>query len=292
MDDVNNKNIVSYSQYSKYKQCPYSWYLDYIENKRTYDHNLILSFGNAIHTIFQKYIETLYTKGTKEAETLDLKKLFIDFYIDEITEENIKYEESELHDFINDGVEIIDEFLSKSNLYRNFPPNKYEFIGVEKELNIPLINDVNYSGYLDLVLKEKQSGIIKIIDFKTSTKGWRYELSDEIKLSQLKLYKALYSKKYNVPLNKIQVEFFILKRKIYEDCKYNQSRIQIHVPITTQTEISNIMKKFESFITEAFTPDGQYNKIRKYPKTPGKNNKNCKYCHYKDNICDSIPDPI
>ena len=287
------KKIVSYSQYSKWFNCPHSWYLDYVKGLRTYEHNLTLSYGNAIHEVLQEYVKILYTNGMIKATTFDVKDFFIDKLIEDLTKENVKYAEFELMEFIEDGIAFLDEFMTAAVRLQHFPPDKYELLGVETELSIPLIHNVNYSGFIDLVLKEKATGRIKIFDFKTARLGWNnYQKEDLSKTSQLILYKALYSKKHNIPVTKIDVEFFILKRKLYENARFKQSRIQIFRPDDNQKEVGRVIDHFSQFITECFHPDGTYNENGVYPKIPGKNKSNCKYCFHKGTNCNAIADKL
>ena len=38
----------------------------------------------------------------------------------------------------------------------------------------------------------------------------------------------------------------------------------------------------EDFVKNCFTEDGKYNKEADYPAISGKNNKNCKYCEFRE----------
>jgi hypothetical protein len=143
------------------------------------------------------------------------------------------------------------------------------------------------------LLKDKETGKYKIYDFKTAAVGWNnYMKEDEAKYSQILLYKAFYSKKFNVHLNDIEVEFFILKRKLYENVSFPQSRIQTFTPTNTQSAISDALGGFIKFVQECFTPEGAYNTDINYPKIPGKAKKNCKYCAHYKNTCDGKADKI
>ena len=155
------------------------------------------------------------------------------------------------------------------------------------------LGDVNGNGYIDIVLKEKATGNIRIIDFKTSTRGWtNYDKESFTKTSQLILYKAVYSKKENIPLSKIHVEFIILKRKLYEKSNYEQSRIQIVKPAAYQDNVLQVIKEFRGFVEYSFTKEGIHNTTQKYPKQPGKNRSNCKWCQYlKNGKCDAVAEP-
>ncbi len=160
-------------------------------------------------------------------------------------------------------------------------------------MDLPIKNNVEFIAYVDLVLKDKETGKYKIYDFKTSSNGWnKYQKEDPAKFSQILLYKAFYAKKFNVDLNHIEVEFFILKRKLYEAVDFPQSRIQIYEPMHNKQAIASTLGDFATFVTECFTIEGDYNVNGSYPKIPGKAKKNCKYCsHHKVN-CDGKEDKL
>ena len=72
-------------------------------------------------------------------------------------------------------------------------------------------------GYLDIVILDEITNTLKIYDIKTSTRGWnKWMKKDENKTQQLLLYKQFYSKQYNHPIDKIEVEYFIVKRKLWD----------------------------------------------------------------------------
>jgi hypothetical protein len=288
-----NKKRVSFSQYSGWFKCPHSWYLNYLKGLRVYEANLNTCFGTAIHNTLQNYIKILYTDGSEKSDQMNLLKEFQEDF-KKILEENkdkLKYTEDEVTDFMFDGEDILKTFLSSANRIKHFPSKKYEFIGVEVPIDVPIKNNIDFIAYVDLILKDKTSGRYKIWDFKTSSTGWNtYMKEDESKYAQLLLYKAFYSKKFSVPLDMIDVEFFILKRKLYENVAFPQNRIQIFEPSHGKQFISKSINNFIQFIDECFTTDGDYNEMGSFPKVPGKAKKNCKYCaHYKTN-CDAKED--
>ena len=289
------KKKVSFSQYSMWFKCPHSWYLNYAKGMRKTEFNLSLFFGTAMHYAIQTYIEALYTKGVAEAGELNVFQLFKDKLHQELEKEKDKYvpTEEELAEFIDDGANIVRAMLNTAHRMKYFPSKKYEFIGVEVPLDMEILHNVNFIAFIDLVLKDKDTGKYKIYDFKTAAVGWNsYMKEDEAKYSQVLLYKAFYSKKFNVNLNDIEVEFFILKRKLYENVSFPQSRIQTFSPTNTQSAISDALGGFINFVQECFTPEGAYNMDIKYPKIPGKAKKNCKYCAHHKSTCDGKADKI
>jgi len=293
---LKKKRIVSFSQFSNWWTCSHKWYRDYILHEKEFEDNLIMTFGTAIHEAVQDYIRTLYEQGDKEAESLDLMAKFMGTFKREIEKKGIKHTPEEFNEFVEDAKNVLAEFVEPANRLRHFPRDKWELLGIEDELKEDIVNNVTLDAKLDLVLREKMSGDIRIIDIKTSNNGWtNYAKEDFTKTSQLVLYKAIYSKKHNIPLSKIHVEFFILKRKLYDLTKtrYEQSRIQIFKPSSFQKDVIQVIQEFRKFVEYCFTPEGVHNIQQKYPKIPGKNRRNCKFCNYlKNGKCDAIADPI
>jgi CRISPR/Cas system-associated exonuclease Cas4 (RecB family) len=285
---INEKKRVSFSQFSWWLKCPHKWYLDYVKGLKQFEDSLNTCFGTAIHETIQTYVKTLYTESVEKADSINLYTLFKETFERELKNTEVKHTEDEYTDFMFDGEDILKEFTETATRIKHFPKEKYEFIDVELEIEVPVKNNINFVAYIDLVLREKKSGDIKIFDFKTSSNGWNdYMKDDYTKTAQLLLYKALYSKKFNVPLNKIDVEFFILKRKLYEGVNYPQSRIQLFRPPNSNSIVAGTVTDFAQFISESFTPEGTYiEDVKNFPKNPGDRKKNCKYCPHKKINCD------
>lgn len=287
---IKKKKTVSFSQFTTWYVCEHKWMRDYILKEKTFEDNLVMSFGTAVHETVQNYLTTLYKVGEKEAEAIDTDTFLLDAFNKQIKLKSIPHTQAEFDDFIQDGKNIMREFKEPSNRMRYFPRDKWELLAIEDDLNEGIKHNVNLTGKLDIVLREKMSGDIRIVDFKTSNNGWtNYQKEDFTKTSQLVLYKALYSKTNKIPLSKIQVEFFILKRKLYDasKAKFEQSRVQIFKPSSYQNDVLQVIQEFTKFVETCFTPEGEHRKDEKYPKNPGKNKKNCKYCNYlKNGKCD------
>ena len=68
------KNI-SYSQYSIWAQCPYSWKTAYIDAKRKYSESIHTLFGSSMHEVIQTFITVMYNDTVKLAEQLPLEDM-------------------------------------------------------------------------------------------------------------------------------------------------------------------------------------------------------------------------
>lgn len=298
MSDISENPIkkkrVSYSQYATWFRCPRKWKHDYVDNLRKFEGSINTCFGTAIHEALQLYLEILYTKSHAEADSLKLFDIFKEAFERELKDaknNNMTYTEDDFTEFCFDAQDVLGEFTKSVNRLKNFPSKKYEFIGTEIPIELDIKHNVQFVAYIDIVLRDKSTGKYKIIDFKTSSSGWNsYMKEDESKYSQLVIYKAFYSKKFNVPLEDIEVEFFILKRKLFEGVAFPQSRIQIFSPKTTRSATVDSIKGFTNFVEECFVESGEFRVNGNFPKVPGKAKKNCKYCPHKKVTCDAKED--
>jgi hypothetical protein len=254
-----------------------------------------MSFGTAIHETIQAFLTAYLNVSEEEARKIDLMTMFVTAFKTQVNGKGIKHTAEDFAEFVEDGKAILTEFLAPENVRYHFPRDKWQLIGIEKKFVYPVLNNVNLDARLDLVLKDKQTGDIRIVDLKTATNAWSsYQKEDFTKISQLLLYKAVYSKAENINLGKIHVEFIILKRKFYDDSKvkFEQTHIQVFKPAAFQDNIVQVIKEFRNFIEYSFTPDGEHKRDAHYPKQPGKNKANCKYCAYaKNGKCDQVPEP-
>ena len=134
-------------------------------------------------------------------------------------------------------------------------------------------------GYLDVVILDEIHNTIKIIDIKTSTRGWnKWQKRDENKTQQLLLYKQFYAEQYNHPVDKIDVEYFIVKRKLWENIDFPQKRVQKFVPASGKPSMNKVAKRLDLFLENAFDDEGKY-KTDKIFALPSK--KACRWCEFR-----------
>lgn len=291
---MDSKIKVSYSQYSTYQHCPFKWKLDYMLKKRTFKGNINTTFGTAIHVALQEFLcERYHNKNTLSYDAV--VNIFINKFKEEYTALNLDENQSDNNNaenfdsFCEDGKNVLYEILAPINLNRIFPLNKYSLIGTELPLSINLINNTQFIGFIDVLLKENLTNKYKIVDFKLSTSGWnQYALNDETKLSQLYIYKHVYAKQFNIPEDDISVEFCILKRKLLKEQFFSQSRIQLYSPRCSKVIINKCVKSFVKFLNNCFTKTGNYNETGMFPKYTGRAHSNCRFCEYYKKECDGI----
>jgi hypothetical protein len=280
---------ISYSQYAMYSTCPKHWELAYVKNLRTFSQSIHTIFGTAFHETLQHYLTVMFEQSVKAANEIDineyLAKQMHSGYKEAIKKMGEHFStKKELNEFYSDGVAIMDWFKRKRGGY--FSAKNEELLGIEIPIYHP-VNDKNDKvmmlGYLDIVVRDKRDDKITIIDIKTSTRGWnKYQKADKTKTSQLVLYKKYFAKQYGFDVEKINIKYMIVKRKLIEGAMFPQKRITEFIPASGKPTRNKLTNSIQSFVDLNFLLNGDYKLEKEYTATAGKNNKNCKWCEFKD----------
>ena len=274
---------ISHSQFTAYNECNLKWKLRYIDKLSLSGGNIHTLFGSAMHTVLQEYLTTMYNKSIVEAERLKLdvmlkEQMIKEFNIIRARWKKIPCEQKEMIEFYQDGIEIIKHFRKHRNKY--FMKKNYELVGIEVPIFMNIQEGVQLKSFLDVVIRNKVSGRITIIDLKTATRGWwDYQKKDFYKKSQLLMYKQFYSEKFDVSLDKIDVYFLILKRKIAKKSDFPISRLQKFEPAHGKPSVNKTMKAFHEFRELIFDSKGNHRIDREYVAKPG---SACKFCEFYD----------
>ena len=137
--DYEKYRMVSYTQLSLWLECPHKWKLMYID-KLKQPPNIHLAFGSAMHESLQEYFELMYNKSIKQADAFDIhedfQQRFMKMYKDykEQIGENFSTKK-EIMEFVNDGLNIIDFFLQRRQMY--FSKRGTRLLGIEMPILTP-----------------------------------------------------------------------------------------------------------------------------------------------------------
>ena len=279
------KNI-SYSQYSIWKKCPKHWALQYRDGHKIYNASIHAVFGKALHEALQHYLTVMYEKSGAAADREDILGMFKDklreHYLDEYKKNKEQHFSSpgELSEFYEDGEKILNYI--KKHRGRYFSKRGWHLVGIETPILAapnPKFRDILYMGYLDVVFYHEGTNTFKIIDIKTSTKGWNdYAKKDEEKQFQLILYKKFFSEQFGIPEKNIDIEFFIVRRKVYTDGDYPQKPIQEFKPPSGKIKMGRAIKALNEFIESCFVG----NTYSEKEMMPNPSKWNCTFCPYKE----------
>lgn len=283
---MENKKVVSYSQYTTYHSCPQKYKLQYIDKKGKSESNIHTIFGSSLHETIQEFLTVMYGESKKKAMEQDwdaflMSRMIYNFQTEEEKMGKLPATKEELMEFYEDGCNIVQYFKGKLNKF--YPKQGFRLVGIEYKLEKEVKPGVFFWGYIDVILEDVISGKIIIIDIKTSTKGWnKYQKADKTKTSQMLLYKKLYAERENVDYNDLMVEYQIMKRKVEQDpsMPYHVPRITKFVPANGKPSVNNAWDSFMAFVDAVFDDNGEFKTNRDYPT---KVTKLCDYCQFKQN---------
>jgi hypothetical protein len=232
----------------------------------------------------------MYEKSGAEADRINTYDMFEETLREEYKKQykaNNKQHFSspeELRQFFDEGIDIIRDFAK--NRGKHFSKRGWWLVGCE--IPVQLAPDSNrpnviYKGFLDVVMYHEPTDTFKIIDIKTSRQGWRAkEKKDQLKQFQLILYKKYLSDIFNIDPKKISIEYFIVKRQMYEHKDFVIKRIQTFSPAAGKTKMKRAAFAVQDFLDKAFEYNGQYKDIDHQPVE----NDKCKWCpYYKTHLC-------
>ena len=170
-------------------------------------------------------------------------------------------------------------FLKKKRKHY-FRNRGWHLAGIELPIVMNIGNNLVYKGFIDMVLYHEPTNKFYVYDIKTSTRGWNDKAKkDETKQMQLVLYKKFFNEQYGIPLEDIEVEFFIVRRKVWENSDYPIHRVQLHRPAAGRNKLRKADRILEEFISDCFTPKGKHLDVE-HPKVVS---KLCKWCPFNDN---------
>ena len=145
----------SFSRLNSFYTCPYEWHRVYIECLDKED-SAQAQFGTLMHTILEKY-----AKG--ELEVFELSMYYEEHFDEFITYDFPANKYVDLREkYYNAGLEYLDNI--------SLDLDSYEVLGVEREVHFQ-INGHDCVGFIDLLLRDKSTGEIIILDHKSASIG-------------------------------------------------------------------------------------------------------------------------
>lgn len=210
----------SVSSLELFQNCPYKYYLRYIcgnYSTAIADH---LTVGVAVHTALEEKV-----KGVP---------------IPEITKK-LKKEVKDLSDYDDKIKTFIKTYLMDKDYL-----STYEILGVEYKFDI-VIQGRNFTGMIDLVMKDILTDEIIVLDYKTSKK---VHSDDKLKGLQTLIYAHVVDIHFG-RCDKVVYDFVFLNKDTKQTVLIDMPKINKSL----NTKIKNIFKKMDScFENEEFIP--------------------------------------
>lgn len=197
-EKFNVDRIWSYSRLSTYYSQPWVYRMTYLEPERVRTTNIYSIMGGKVHDIIQDFQEG----KTKQEDMSDaFENLIMEWRLDDGG-----------HKFISDKVER--SYVNNlANYFKNTQKIPYEVFN-EKPLYINFKdaedNNIVFIGYMDSFFKDEDENY-HILDYKSSSKGDYTGKKLKSHSQQLQLYAIGVHQLYNVPYDKIKLEFDMMK---------------------------------------------------------------------------------
>ena len=256
---------ISYSSISTYNKCPKLWELQYLRGEIPFKQNIYTCFGTAMHETVQTWLEVMYHDKVKNAKELDKHKLLYENMIKSYKQGKAQNghehfsTQDELTKFWIEGKHILDFLEKKRGGY--FSTKNMQLAGIETLLYQEIRPGVMFKGLVDLVFYHPNTDRWTIMDIKTSTAGWRDAQKKNPNLTaQVILYREFFSKQFGIDKEKIDVEFFILKRRVPAEAEFAsmQKRVQQFSPSSGPRKTKEVINSMNKMISEVLDEDGNF----------------------------------
>lgn len=190
----------SFSSVKLFEQCPYAFYLKYIEGHQEKP-NVYAMFGSFVHHILERYFKS-------ELCAFELADVFEAEYSQNVTE---KFQ------FYN----IYKSFYNKTLDYlKHFEGINGEIVGVEEKLETKF-GDYDFIGYADLIMRDDKG--LFIVDHKSHA-AFKSKTEREEYFKQLYLYAECIKRKYGEYPYKLVFNMFRVPQMETEIFSASQSK--------------------------------------------------------------------
>jgi ATP-dependent exoDNAse (exonuclease V) beta subunit len=238
-----------------WSECGWRYRLVYKDKIPFYSSNEFTAFGTAIHATCENVLF-----GNKDYKPED-------YFIEQFAESRKEIEKPNddlANEMLSQGRTILPQVQGAVKDYFG----DYEVISTEEELLEPVKEDLDFKGYIDMVLKTPD-GKYHILDWKTCSWGWNAQKkSSKLMTYQLTLYKKYFCEKYNIDPINVETYFGLLKRTA------KKNNVEIFRVTSGNKKTENALKSLNDFIYNV--EKGLY----------FKNRLSCRYCSfYKTEHC-------
>ena len=256
---------ISYSSISTFNKCPKLWEMQYLRGEIPFKQNIYTCFGTAMHETVQTWLEVMYHDKVKNAKELDKHNLLYENMIKSYKQGKAQNghehfsTQDELTKFWIEGKHILDFLEKKRGGY--FSTKNMQLAGIETLLYQEIRPGVMFKGLVDLVFYHPNTDRWTIMDIKTSTTGWRDAQKKNPNLTaQVILYREFFAKQFGIDKDKIDVEFFILKRRVPAEAEFAsmQKRVQQFSPSSGPRKTKEVINSMNKMISEVLDEDGNF----------------------------------
>jgi hypothetical protein len=218
-----------------------------------------------MHETIQEWLTVMYHDKVKAANEMNLDELLYANLVKAYKRGRAQMKGAhfsnadELTQFWIEGKHILNYLKKKRAGY--FSSKTMMLAGVETLLYQEIRPGVAFKGLVDLVFYHPKNDTWTIMDIKTSTSGWRDSQKKNPNLTaQVVLYKEFFAKQFGIDKEKINVEYFIVKRRVPVDADYAsmQRRVQEFRPNDGPRKTKQVIESLNNFINDVLDEKGNF----------------------------------
>ncbi len=272
LEKYNERERMSYSKYSGYLNCPFSWkkrYIDKIPSKP----RPFFDLGHSIHETFEKFYDAIDKTPRTYDYLLKIYNIIFPKYI------NGYSDETEKQRYYENGLKMLEKYYKRFGKDIPFKPAFKN----EAYFELPLGKYTSLNGYIDRIDKIKENEYV-ILDYKTEPTNRTQEDIDNDK--QLAIYSWAIEKMYGLKTK--SVSLFMLEFDEIKTTSFNTediSELLNNIDETTK-KILDISADYKTKIKELKSASGLDIDFEKKKLSlqyfPPNKNKYCKSCDFLD----------
>lgn len=192
---------ISFSEFKLHTECAHRHLVEKHLKLVEQPPSIHLYFGSAVHEAIEHGIEQGFGPERRA-------KYFRDMFIKDMKDNIPEHPEEEVNQFVEQGENIL-KILDVEGIIE-----EYEIISVEEPLYEHIYDRFYFKGFVDLVVKDRKTGRIIIIDWKTSGNSWNmfYKNKDWAFWMQMRFYKYFWCRKNGVELDDVDCKYIVLNR--------------------------------------------------------------------------------
>lgn len=197
----------SYSNFSSFETCRLMWKLSYVD-KKDREGNFFSDFGSFIHLLLEEYFG-----GKLEIE--DMVEYYEKNYSLNVLSSPPPFPKGMAEKYYNSGLDFFAQFPSY-----NIRKENYEILGIEDGFNTSF-DDIPLIIKPDIILRNKKTGKVTLLDYKTSKKddekliGYKRQLhmyayflwyEKQIEVDNIKLWFIRDKELFDIPNNPFEIQ--------------------------------------------------------------------------------------
>jgi len=218
-----NKKRLSYSKIDCYKQCPFKYKKIHIDKDIPFKESLPVRYGNFLHGVLEDLGKAIKENDNKFPENIN----------DIVAKSWKKYKAAQK---IFDGALVKEAVDIIHNVGKKLKSSNEVILEVEKTFKMDLDENYFIQGKIDQVLKVGDRYLIR--DYKTNA-DTKYLLADPL---QLKIYAMAYSRLNNIPVDKIDCSYLMLRM----DCQEPKSSFTKEEIAETEIYLKIVIREMEA----------------------------------------------